>query len=295
MLKLGLVIALAGPMLIGTPVIPTDATAVACSGEKQKLGICTENHQDHVDIEGERRVPQVPRLPQQFIEPPPSWHQNGAPPLAPRPPGENPYEGLECTIEAWQERGDRCIIPKTPRTEETEPEQEEEAAPEVPVIPTITERDVLTFAPAPPAVTTEPNGVALVGMPMNVVAPAQQHVSGGSLFELPVTITFTPARFSYDFGDGTVETTDSGGSTWQQLGLPQFSATPTSHAFGARGQYTLTVSVGYTAIVDFGEWGVYPVEGLVTSTAPGSSVRVVEAHTALVEKSCTENPAGPGC
>jgi hypothetical protein len=294
MLKLGLAMALATSAFIATPLVPPNAAPVACSGEKQKLGICTENRQDHVDIEGERRVPQVPRPPQQFIEPPPSWHQNGAPPLAPRSPGPNPYEGLECTIEAWEERGDRCIVPKTPLPEEPEPE-EEEAAPEAPVIPTITERDVLTFAPAPPPVTTEPNGIAVVGMPMNVVAPAQQHVSGGSLFELPVTITFTPARFSYDFGDGTVETTDSGGSTWQQLGLPQFSATPTSHAYGARGQYLLTVSVAYTAVVDFGVWGVYPVEGLVTSTAPGASVRVVEAHTALVEKSCVENPAGPGC
>ncbi|MDN3310783.1 hypothetical protein QWJ90_07565 [Microbacterium oryzae] len=265
-----------------------------CSPEDSLIGICTDNEQDHVDIEGERRVPRVPQPPQQFIEPPPSRHQNGGPPLAPGPEPPSRYEGLECTIEAWQERGDRCIVPKTPRTDEVEPE-EEEAAPEAPVIPTITERDVLTFAPAPPQVTTEPNGVAVVGMPMNVVAPAQQHVSGGSLFELPVTITFTPTRFSYDFGDGTHETTDSGGSTWQQLGLPQFSATPTSHAYGARGQYLLTVSVGYTAVVDFGEWGVYPVEGLVTSTSTGSSVRVVEAHTALVEKSCAENPAGPGC
>lgn len=247
---------------------------------------CPDNKEDHVELEGERHVPQAPppqhRNPQQdydYID----YGDNGLPQV----PGQQ-QERVPCRLENWPEARDQCRVEKPPA-------EQEDPEPEAPVIPPLTERDVLTFAPAPPSVTTEPAGIAIVGMPMNVVAPAQEHVAGGSLFGLPVTVTFTPASFTFDFGDGTVQTVGSGGSSWNDLGLPEFSATETSHAYGARGTYEVVVSVSYSAVVDFGVWGVYPVDGLVTATSAGSSVRVVEAHTALVEGSCAENPSGPGC
>jgi hypothetical protein len=53
--------------------------------------------------------------------------------------------------------------------------------------------------------------------------------------------------------------------------------------------------VQYAASVDFGTGSWRPVAGLVSATAGGYDVRVVEVRTALVDKTCAENPAGPGC
>ena len=55
------------------------------------------------------------------------------------------------------------------------------------------------------------------------------------------------------------------------------------------------VTVQYAASVDFGSGTWRPVSGYVTSTSVGYGVRVVEARTALVDRTCVENPAGPGC
>ena len=56
-----------------------------------------------------------------------------------------------------------------------------------------------------------------------------------------------------------------------------------------------SVTVQYAASVDFGSGTWRPVSGYVTSTSGGYDVRVVEARTALVDRTCVENPAGPGC
>ncbi|WOF21812.1 hypothetical protein N8K70_10490 [Microbacterium betulae] len=256
-----------------------------CTPEETLIGLCSEtrNEGDHVEIEAEHHRPgsEPPqRAPYRPIDDRDSDAYDEG--------GGSPGEGNECRVETLGTERLRCFLDRSVPEEEEDP-------PEAPVIPPIGERDVLAFAPAPLTVATEPDGVAVVGMPMNVVAPAQEHVAGGSLFGLPVRVVFTPASFAFDFGDGTVRTSSSGGSSWSDQGLPEFSATATSHAYASRGTYTVVASVSYNAVVDFGVWGAYPVDGLVTTSSPASSVRVVEAHTALVERSCIENPAGPGC
>ena len=58
----------------------------------------------------------------------------------------------------------------------------------------------------------------------------------------------------------------------------------------------LVVAWGYLVktAVDFGT-GWRPVIGVVTATGGGQSVEIFEARTALVDKTCIENPSGPGC
>ncbi len=55
------------------------------------------------------------------------------------------------------------------------------------------------------------------------------------------------------------------------------------------------MTVAYSAAVSFdgGRWR--DVEGAVEVTTGGHAVRIVEARTALVDRTCLENPAGPGC
>lgn len=175
-------------------------------------------------------------------------------------------------------------------TEETEPDE-----PDAPVIPAVTVADVVRFAPATPTVGTEPDGVAIVGMPMNVVVTGSTQTVSGQLFGLPVSVTFTPVEAVLDYGDGTTQTVPIGGGTWEQLGQPEFTPTATSHAYRDRGVYTLSATVRSTAVADFGVWGTRAVDGLVAS--PPSTVRVqaVTADTGLVQYTCAENPSGPGC
>lgn len=164
-----------------------------------------------------------------------------------------------------------------------------------PGIPTVYARDVQSFAPAGPAFASEPDGAGVVGMPANFVASASAHSASGTLFGRPVTVRFTPSAFVFDYGDGTTGRSASGGASWTDLGQPQFTPTATSHAYGERGTYTVSVTVEYTAEVDFGIGRWLPVQGVVTATSGGYPVEIFEVRTALVDKTCAENPSGPGC
>ena len=117
----------------------------------------------------------------------------------------------------------------------------------------------------------------------------------GTLLGWEVTVRFVPAGFVFDYGDGATTRSTTGGASWQRLGQAQFTPTPTSHVYGERGTYPVSVSVQYAASVDFGSGTWRPVAGYVTATTTGYDVRVVEARTALVDRTCVENPRGPGC
>lgn len=161
-------------------------------------------------------------------------------------------------------------------------------------LPDVTASDLASFAPSKPTFEAEPGGVGIVGMPTNFVASASTQTLTGTLFDRPVTVRFSPSAYVFSYGDGSSARSSSGGAAWAALGQPQFSATPTSHAYGSRGVYTASVSVEYVAAVDFGT-GWRPVIGVVTATGGGQSVEIFEARTALVDKTCAENPSGPGC
>jgi len=154
--------------------------------------------------------------------------------------------------------------------------------------------DIASFAPTLTPLAPEPDGVGVVGLPVNIVATAATHTRSGELFDLPVTVRFRPVSFTFDYGDGQTREASDGGATWARLGLPQFTATDTSHAYSARGSYRVTAAVRYAADVDFGT-GWIPVDGLLAVPAGATTVRILEARTALVERTCIEDPAGIGC
>jgi hypothetical protein len=161
-------------------------------------------------------------------------------------------------------------------------------------LPDVTLADLASFVPARPTLSGEPNGVGVVGMPTNLVARAGEQRIDGTLFEYDVTVRFVPAGFRFAYGDGTSGTTSSGGASWTALGQADFTPTATSHVYRERGTYSASVTVLYSASVDFGG-GWRPVPGFVETTGGGYGIRVVEVHTALVDRTCLENPGGPGC
>jgi hypothetical protein len=162
-------------------------------------------------------------------------------------------------------------------------------------LPDVTAADLASFVPAVPTVTGEPQGLGVVGMPTNLVATASTHALAGTLLGYDVTVRFSPTAFRFEHGDGTARTAATGGASWHRLGMPEFSPTATSHVYGEPGRYRVTAQVVYQAAVDFGTGAWRPVTGAVTSVGVGYDVRVVEVHTALVARTCVEDPTGPGC
>lgn len=161
--------------------------------------------------------------------------------------------------------------------------------------PDVTAEDLASFRPAAPSLTGQPTGFGIVGAPTNLVAAASEQYLSGPLLGWDVTVRFTPSGFVFDHGDGSTGRSSTGGASWEALGQAQFTPTATSHAYRERGTYPVRVTVQYTAAVDFGSGTWRPVTGLVTATSGSYDVRILEARTALVGKTCAENPAGPGC
>ena len=201
----------------------------------------------------------------------------------PPPPPPSPFE---VCLDAW-EKNRSCYVPLEP----TEPGDD---APEPVEIPPITISDLASFAPETSLLTGEPENLGVAGLPANFVATAEQHTQNGTLFGFPISVRFTPASFTFHYGDGQTLTNDSGGQSWEDLDLPQFSPTDTSHTYTERGTYTATVDVAYTAEIDLGG-GWFSITGELTTTGAGQDIRIYEAHTALVAHTCTEDPDGPGC
>lgn len=193
--------------------------------------------------------------------------------------------------------------PATPPTAQPTPEEEEEECGplgcrynyEVGGLPDVTLADLASFRPAAPQLTGEPAGFGVVGMPTNLVGEASEQRIPGTILDWDVTVRFVPAAYVFVHGDGTSATASTGGASWSRLGQAQFTPTATSHVYAERGAYPVSVTVRYAASVDFGSGAWIPVDGFVTATSGTYDVEVVEVRTALVDKTCRENPSGPGC
>lgn len=158
----------------------------------------------------------------------------------------------------------------------------------------LTIEDLAQFTPDPVTTTAEPGNAGVVGMATNFVATVAAHTVSGTLLDRPVTVRFTPARVVFDHGDGTTATAPDGGRTWATLGQAPFTATPTSHVYTRRGTYTTRTTVAYTAEVDVGG-GWFPVSGELSVDGASRQIRIYEATTALVARTCEERPAAAGC
>jgi hypothetical protein len=155
--------------------------------------------------------------------------------------------------------------------------------------------DLVNFVPEQPTAVMEPEGWAVVGLPVNIVAAASAHTLSGDLLGWPAQVRFTPVRFQWDYGDGTRATTTTGGASWTALDMPEFSETPTSHIFRTRGNWTVGVAVEYAADYRFADEPWQRIGGtLAVSSAPLTAVSL-DARTVLVGGDCMENSDGPGC
>ncbi len=159
----------------------------------------------------------------------------------------------------------------------------------------VTVTDLQNF-PAPAAPTgMEPNGWAIVGLAANFWATASAQIGDGLLLGQPAQVLFTPIGYRWNYGDGSAASSPTGGASWADLGLAEFSTTPTSHKYTAKGTYTTTLTVDYRADYSFGDQGWRPVEGIVSVPSAPFTVVAAKESTVLVAEDCNANSHGPGC
>ncbi|WP_210479216.1 hypothetical protein [Naasia sp. SYSU D00948] len=158
----------------------------------------------------------------------------------------------------------------------------------------ITIADLESFRPDLPLLSAEPAGWAVVDLPANFVAHAEQQVVSGILLGEPAEVRFTPVSFTWDYGDGESRTTSEPGASWSALGVPELTATSTSHAYHERGRVQAELTVTYGAEYRFlgPEW--IPVVGTLEVTTSPTPISVVTADTMLVVGDC-HSAGGPGC
>lgn len=155
--------------------------------------------------------------------------------------------------------------------------------------------DLVNFVPAPPDVAMEPNGWAVVGVPANFIARTAPETQAGPLLGADAEVRFTPVQYSWNYGDGPGKTTTEGGQTWQALGLPEFTETPTSHRYAASGEFSAQVEAAFRAEYRYAGMEWQAVSGIVTATSHPLAVLVAQAKTVLVSRDCAADRGGPGC
>lgn len=163
------------------------------------------------------------------------------------------------------------------------------------VAPLITIRDIASFVPTPGRQQMQPDGWTVVGLDTNFYAITEQHVVAGTLLGRPADVRFTPTAFHWDYGDGSTATKPTKGGTWEVLEVDEFAPTPTSHVYEQLGDYTITLSITFSAEYRFDGSAWRAVVGTITLPANDLYLRVGTAKTVLVEHDCDANPSGPGC
>lgn len=166
--------------------------------------------------------------------------------------------------------------------------------PGAPAPVTVSIRDVATFIPRGTSLRMEPARWMLRDSPTNFIATAKEHVVSATLLGRPAEVRFTPTGYTFDYGDGTSRSTTTGGASWADLGLDEFSETATSHVYTHRGEYTVTASAIYVAEyrIDGGSWIGITGSIAIPTTHTG---RAVTIDNVLVRGTCMQYPTDPGC
>lgn len=272
----------AAGLLFGAP--GSVAASASCESSLASAGLCSSNNGTSVTVSSDRSTPQSPGR----STGPSNPGGSGSPAAAGPTAEERERAGRATCVVAHLGDGSYCNL----RFPADVPTPTTAAAPAA--APAVTITDLASFSPATATATGEPSNLGVAGLPMNFVASASAHVRTGTLFGAPISVRFTPVGFDFRYGDGSTANLSTGGSTWTALGQAQFTPTATSHVYRDRGTYDADVTVRYTAEIDVGA-GWMPIDGELSVPGPTQQIRIYEAHTALVEYTCSERPTAKGC
>jgi hypothetical protein len=157
----------------------------------------------------------------------------------------------------------------------------------------VTLSDLEHFRPTVPSASSQPNGWAVLGLPINFMTNAVSHIHAGTVLGVPAEVRFTPVSSKWEFGDGKSRSTPSQGSPWEAQDLQDFSPTSTSYSYPATGLQNVRPTVSFTAEYRFAGRDWIPVTGTVSVAASTFPVLVTQVDTILVGEDCIRD--APGC
>ncbi len=164
----------------------------------------------------------------------------------------------------WERTGTLCATPEAAGTD--------------PVVPAYSSAEFQRLPlPAGTSTVEPPGDYVLVRMPTNVFATATEPVLLDTVLAgIAIQVRATPARWSWDFGDGegSIGPTDEPGAAYPAL--------THTHAYAGRGTYDITMTTHYTGeyTIDGETWLPIPGEAEVDS-AP-TTVQALAGRNVLV-------------
>ena len=115
----------------------------------------------------------------------------------------------------------------------------------------------------------------LVNVRTNLMTTRRTPTLTTTVLGQPVRVRATPARYHWNYGDGTARTTTEPGAAYP-------AAMPTAHVYRAPGRFTVTLTTTFTGeySVAGGPW--LPVDGTAEIASDSLTVEAIEARAELV-------------
>jgi hypothetical protein len=159
----------------------------------------------------------------------------------------------------------------------------------------VTITDLKNFPPHPGIDHMQPNGWAIIGLDTNFYATIGSETEHGKLLGRQADVRFAPVGFNWVYGDGKSATSTTPGASWASQGIDDFDPTDTSHVFEHKGNYTIHLDVIFSAEYRYAGGAWAGVIGTIAVPSVPLKITAGDAKTVLVNRDCTQNPAGPGC
>ena len=264
-----------GPLTLSAMLVSTQAAYADCSQAERTAGVCSSvsfgDDGDEVTISVSESEPGSSGSEQSS----PSQQPSPSAPWTPPPIRQEAELGSsECQIKV-QGLCRGAAPAKNPAQSDTT---------RTPPTPPRYASDLKSFRPDQPGLMVEPSGWSVPTLPTNMVAQARSHTVSGELLGWPVDVRFRPVAFHFDFGDGQGRSTTDSGSSWSSRGVPQFSATSTSHRYAIPGEYQVRLQVDYRVELRFDGGDFDDLEGFVSASAPAQYVEVLTVSPLLVDR-----------
>jgi hypothetical protein len=129
---------------------------------------------------------------------------------------------------------------------------------------------------APGGIVVQPSqGWALVNLDTIVYTNAEVQTFSTSVLGIPVTVTATPVRYAWEFGDGGALVTSHGGTPWPHPTI--------THSYRTTGSRTIRLTTDWSGAYQIaGSPTWQPIAGTATTTDATPPIEVRAATNALV-------------
>ncbi|MDR2255120.1 MAG: hypothetical protein LBE25_03835 [Arthrobacter sp.] len=183
-----------------------------------------------------------------------------------------------------------CGIARTPAGQQT-PNNAPAAPPQV--TPGHVQQQMASLPIPASTLRSQLNGFSLRNANTNIYADGSSHTLNATILGQPVTITVTPVRYDFSYGDGTSKSSTSPGGPLKDDGFD--TPTPTGHVYKETGAYSVSLTTHYS--------GTFSVNGGPAQAIPGTAgvpstplaLRIWRVKQYQVQNPCSPGSTAPGC